>query len=49
MSAILRLLAVLFAVGEPIFAIEISTDFPGGNVIVLENEGASVRLKPDPP
>ncbi|MFT5466400.1 MAG: tetratricopeptide (TPR) repeat protein [Verrucomicrobiales bacterium] len=26
---------------------EISTDFPGGNVIVLENDGTKVRLKPD--
>ena len=27
--------------------IQISTDFAGGNVIIVENAGATVRLKPD--
>jgi len=44
-SLLVSAVASLGAAAEP--AISIRADFPGGNVIVLKNEGAQVELKPD--
>ncbi|MCH5372893.1 MAG: hypothetical protein JJ992_02865, partial [Planctomycetes bacterium] len=50
MIASLILPFVSFAVQRPVAAggaVTIRTDFPGGNVAVLQNDGDSVRLAPD--
>ena len=39
--------AVLFVPRTASAQVEISTDFPGGNVLVLKSEAETVRLKPD--
>ena len=42
-----RAILILAGLTPCLQAVEISTDYPGGNVIVLANESGQVRLKPD--
>ena len=45
-ATLLLLLSAAVAIGQQ-QRVEVSTDFAGGNVIVVENKGSVVRLKPD--